>query len=60
MSKKLSEISLKELFHLFPISLVDHKNEWKEQFNEEKIFEMMMKILSQILMKVRWISNVRC
>ena len=38
MSKKLSEMSLKELFHLFPISLINHKDEWKEQFNEEKIF----------------------
>lgn len=38
MSKKLSEMSLKELFHLFPISLINHKDEWKEQFREEKIF----------------------
>mgnify|MGYP007053940528 FL=1 len=31
MKKKLEEMSLEELWQLFPIFLVEHKSEWKER-----------------------------
>lgn len=36
MAKKLSEMTLEELWELFPIFLVPHKTEWKSWFAEEK------------------------
>ena len=36
MSKKLSEMSLEELWLLFPISLEGHKDCWKEWYCEEE------------------------
>ena len=41
--KKLSEMSLKELWHLFPIILTGHKSYWKDWYNEEA--ETLKKIL---------------
>lgn len=35
MSKKLAEMSLAELWQLFPISLVAHKHEWAHWYDEE-------------------------
>ena len=35
MSKKLSEMSLEELWLLFPIFLTEHKSHWKDWFDEE-------------------------
>ncbi len=32
MGKKLSEMTLEELWELFPISLVEHKDYWKDDF----------------------------
>lgn len=43
MGKKLSEMSLEELWQLFPIFLTEHQDGWKEQYKEEK------KLLSRIL-----------
>lgn len=43
MAKKLSEMSLEELWHLFPISLVPHNDVWCDWFYEES------HALSQIL-----------
>lgn len=43
MGKKLSEMSLKELWQLFPIFLTAHQDCWKEQYEEEK------KLLNDIL-----------
>ena len=34
MGKKLSEMSLEELWKLFPISLTQHKDSWKEDYAE--------------------------
>ncbi len=34
MKKKLSEMTLEELWRLFPIFLVDHKSSWKENYKE--------------------------
>ena len=36
MSKKLSEMSLEELWELFPIFLTEHKSYWKDWFNDER------------------------
>lgn len=35
MSKKLTEMTLEELWQLFPIILTEHKPYWKEWYNEE-------------------------
>lgn len=35
MSKKLSEMTLEELWRLFPIVLTEHKPYWSEWYNEE-------------------------
>ena len=37
MKKKLSEMSLEELWNLFPIILKEHNPIWKEFYNEEEI-----------------------
>ena len=36
MIKKLEEMSLEELWQLFPIFLVEHKPEWKDWYESEK------------------------
>lgn len=36
MGKKLSEMSLKELWQLFPIILTEHQDCWKDWYEEEK------------------------
>lgn len=36
MSKKLSEMTLEELWELFPIFLTEHRACWKEWFEEER------------------------
>lgn len=36
MSKKLEEMSLDELWKLFPIFLVEHNKEWEKWYEEEK------------------------
>ena len=38
MEKKLSEMSLEELWKLFPISLTEHQPYWKEWYTDEKNF----------------------
>lgn len=38
MGKKLSEMSLAELWKLFPINLVAHQPYWKEWYADEEIF----------------------
>lgn len=35
MGKKLSEMSLEELWQLFPIELTEHKGDWEEWYAEE-------------------------
>ena len=34
MGKKLSEMALEELWMLFPISLTEHRDEWKKQYED--------------------------
>ena len=36
MNKKLSEMSLEELWQLFPVILTEHKDYWKEWYKEEE------------------------
>lgn len=45
MPKRLSEMSLEELWELFPIFLEEHKTQWKQWFQEEKL--RLEKILPQ-------------
>ena len=37
MSPSLEEMSLEELWHLFPIFLREHQDEWKEWYEEERL-----------------------
>ena len=54
MSKKLSEMTLEELWQLFPIILEEHKNYWADWFEEEKV--NLEKILPQNI-KINHIGN---
>ncbi len=36
MEKKLSEMSLEELWQMFPIFLTGHKDCWEEWYNQEE------------------------
>ena len=38
MGKELSEMTLEELWELFPISLVEHKDKWKVSYDETEAF----------------------
>ncbi len=38
MSKKLSDMTLEELWALFPIKLTEHSGEWKKQYEEMAAF----------------------
>ena len=46
MGKKLSEMSLEELWQLFPIFLKEHQSCWKEWYLEEENF--LKNVLSQV------------
>ena len=39
MSKKLSEMSLEELWQLFPVILTEHQSDWNEWYKEEKMLQ---------------------
>ena len=52
MGKKLSEMSLEELWQLFPIILTEHQECWKEWYLEEET------LLKKVLPKVQRISNI--
>lgn len=54
MGKSLSELTLEELWELFPIFLVPHNEQWAEYYNEMKVF--LCNILSDY--KVQRISHV--
>ena len=45
MGKKLSEMSLEELWQLFPIILTEYQTSWKEWYTEEELF--LKKIITQ-------------
>ena len=52
MGKKLSEMSLEELWQLFPIILTKHQEDWKEWYLEEE------RLLKNILPQVEKISHI--
>ena len=52
MGKKLSEMSLEELWQLFPIILTKHQEDWKEWYLEEE------SLLKNILPQVEKISHI--
>ena len=52
MKKKLSEMSLEELWQLFPIILTKHQEGWKEWYLEEE------RLLKNILPQVEKISHI--
>jgi len=52
MGKKLSEMSLEELWQLFPIILTEHQDHWKEWYFEEE------SLLKNILPQVEKISHI--
>ena len=52
MGKKLSEMSLQELWQLFPIFLTEHQTYWKEWYNEEET------ALKKTILQVERISHI--
>ena len=52
IGKKLSEMSLEELWQLFPIFLTEHQSCWKEWYKEEEMF------LINLLPKMERISHI--
>ena len=52
MRKKLSEMTLEELWQLFPIFLTEHQEAWKEWYLEEE------KLLNRFLSKNERISHI--
>lgn len=45
MGKKLSEMTLEELWNLFPIFLTEHQESWKQWYEEEK--ELLLTLLPE-------------
>lgn len=59
--KKLSEMTLEELWELFPIFLTKHKDCWSEWYQEEK--ENILRLLSSNvkihhIIMMRFISDI--
>lgn len=52
MGKKLTEMSLEELWALFPIFLTEHQQCWKDWYEEERAF------LQKLLPSAEWISHI--
>ena len=56
MIKKLEEMSLEELWQLFPIFLVEHRSEWKDWYESEKI--SLKKILgANVIQRIEHIGS---
>ena len=56
MSKNLEEMSLEELWQLFPIFLVEHKKDWKSWYEEEKIIITAL-IPKEYIMRIAHIGS---
>ena len=52
MGKKLSEMTLEELWQLFPIFLTEHQDFWKEWYLEEE------SLLKRVLTRIERISHI--
>ena len=55
MSKSLSDMTLEELWELFPIILTEHKESWKEWYNEER--ERLISFLPTSNIKISHIGS---
>ncbi len=55
MSKKLSEMTLEELWQLFPIFLIEHDDRWKIWYNEE--CQSLCDLLSDIDVRITHIGS---
>lgn len=56
MSKKLSEMSLEELWQLFPIILTEHKDDWSKWYKEEE--NLLERLLStQSIIRINHIGS---
>ncbi len=55
MSKNLNEMTLEELWELFPISLVKHRDEWTNFYNDER--EFLKNTLRQFPVKISHIGS---
>lgn len=56
MGKRLSEMSLEELWMLFPISLMEHTDEWEKQYAEMEAF-LKRKLLSCHIVRISHIGS---
>ncbi|HEL1258744.1 TPA: GrpB family protein, partial [Streptococcus equi subsp. zooepidemicus] len=56
MNKKLEEMSLKELWKLFPIFLVEHNTEWIQWYEEEKK-SILSAVPSKIIKRISHIGS---
>ena len=55
MSKKLSEMTLEELWYLFPIYLTEHNDKWKVWYNEE--YQRLYALLSNVKVRINHIGS---
>lgn len=55
MNKDLSEMTLEELWKLFPITLSEHNNDWKNWYEEEK--QVIMELLGDNNFKINHIGS---
>lgn len=56
MNKKLEEMSLKELWKLFPIFLVEHNKGWIQWYEEEKK-SILSAVPSKIIKRISHIGS---
>lgn len=56
MSKKLSEMSIEELWQLFPIFLVEHNQEWSQWYKQEEQ-EIMLLLQGQYVKRISHIGS---
>ncbi len=55
MAKKLSEMTLEELWHLFPIYLTEHNDKWDTWYNEE--YQRLCAFLPNTKMRINHIGS---
>ncbi len=55
MSKKLSEMTLEELWNLFPVYLTEHSDKWESWYNEE--YQRLYALLSKVKVRISHIGS---
>ena len=58
MGKKLSEMSLEELWQLFPIILSKHQDHWKEWYFEEQDIEGFIEKLERMYPNIEYVNRL--